>query len=581
MKELVFRGGQPAATRFRAIWCVDFEFNGEPGERPRPVCMVAREFWSGKELRYWRDDLRLMSAPPFEIDDSSLFVAYYASAEIGCFLELGWQPPVNVLDLFTEHRVETNGLPVFGNGLLGALTLRGLAHMDAGEKEDMRRLILDQDSWNAPESAEILDYCASDVLALDALLPNMAPAIDLPRALFRGRYMAAVARMERTGIPVDARMYRTLAEDWPELTRDLIAKVDEAYGVYEDGHFRIDRFAKYLRDRAIPWPRTASGRLQLTDDVFREKARLHAELPPLQQLRSTLAGTRLIGLTVGSDGRNRCLLSPFSSVTGRNQPSNKRFIFGPASWMRHLIVPEDGYGLAYIDFASQEIGIAAALSGDQKMIDGYLSGDPYLAFAKAAGLAPAEATAQSHRLIRDRCKQVVLGLNYGMGADAMAEAAGIRAVDAAYLIRLHKENYPMFWRYSQSAVDSATLSGEIGSVFGWKRRVMQDTKATSLMNFPMQANGAEMMRAAAIAATEAGISVCAPVHDAFLISAPLSILDEHVARMRSIMARAGKAVTGGVPIRTEASVYRYPERFSHPKSEAMWQTITSLARRFE
>ena len=35
------------------------------------------------------------------------------------------------------------------------------------------------------------------------------------------------------------------------------------------------------------------------------------------------------------------------------------------------------------------------------------------------------------------------------------------------------------------------------------------------MNFPMQAGGAEMMRIAAIAATEAGIEVCCPVHDAF------------------------------------------------------------------
>ena len=41
------------------------------------------------------------------------------------------------------------------------------------------------------------------------------------------------------------------------------------------------------------------------------------------------------------------------------------------------------------------------------------------------------------------------------------------------------------------------------------------------MNFPMQANGAEMMRLAACMAIERGIEVCAPVHDAFLICAPL------------------------------------------------------------
>ena len=59
------------------------------------------------------------------------------------------------------------------------------------------------------------------------------------------------------------------------------------------------------------------------------------------------------------------------------------------------------------------------------------------------------------------------------------------------------------------------------TVFGWRHQVRAGANARALMNFPMQANGAEMMRVAAIAATEAGIEVCAPVHDAFLIQAPL------------------------------------------------------------
>ena len=88
--------------------------------------------------------------------------------------------------------------------------------------------------------------------------------------------------------------------------------------------------------------------------------------------------------------------------------------------MRGLIRPPEGWGLAYIDFSSQEIGIAAALSGDERMIAGYVAGDPYLAFAKDAKLVPLEATKATHKTLRDRCKAIVLGINYGMGADAMA-----------------------------------------------------------------------------------------------------------------------------------------------------------------
>ena len=39
-------------------------------------------------------------------------------------------------------------------------------------------------------------------------------------------------------------------------------------------------------------------------------------------------------------------------MTGRNQPSNAKFILGPARWMRGLIRPPEGHGIAYVDFSS-------------------------------------------------------------------------------------------------------------------------------------------------------------------------------------------------------------------------------------
>ncbi len=86
----------------------------------------------------------------------ALFSAFFASAEFGCFLELGWPLPHNVLDLYAEHRNETNGeKTLYGDGLLGALALRGLAHIDAGQKDEMRRLILDQQQWTQDEKRKI------------------------------------------------------------------------------------------------------------------------------------------------------------------------------------------------------------------------------------------------------------------------------------------------------------------------------------------------------------------------------------------------------------------------------------------
>jgi DNA polymerase-1 len=61
----------------------------------------------------------------------------------------------------------------------------------------------------------------------------------------------------------------------------------------------------------------------------------------------------------------------------------------------------------YIDFSSQEIAIAAAFSGDERMSAGYAAGDPYLAFAKTARLVPADATKTSHKAQNQHsCHQV-------------------------------------------------------------------------------------------------------------------------------------------------------------------------------
>jgi hypothetical protein len=380
---------------FREVWAVDFEFAVKDGERPDPVCLVAWELRSGRKLKLWRSEFG--PSPPYSTGQDILFIAYYASAEIGCHLALGWPKPARILDLFIEFRCRTNGLQTpTGSGLLGALAYYGLDGMASSEKDAMRDLILRDGDWSEQEREAILSYCEEDVLALARLLPPMLRHIDLPRALLRGRYMAAAATMEHNGVPLDAPLLSRLRERWVDIQDKLIAAIDADYGVFDGHTFKADRFATWLTKADVPWPRLDSGRLDLSDEAFRQAARAHPCVAPLRELRSSLSELRLSDLAVGQDGRNRCVLSAFRSRTGRNQPSNSKFIFGPSVWLRGLIKPPPGYGLAYIDWAQQEFGIAAALSGDPTMMDAYQSGDPYLAFAKQAGAVPAHATKHTH-----------------------------------------------------------------------------------------------------------------------------------------------------------------------------------------
>jgi hypothetical protein len=485
--------------------------------------------------------------------------------------------PARILDLFTEFRNLTNGWEtIAGNSLLGALTHFGLDGIGAAEKEEMRGLVLRGGPWTPEEQAAVLDYCESDVAALARLLPVMLPLIDLRHALYRGRYVAAVARMEFEGVPIDTELLASLRANWTTIQDHLITAIDCDYHVYDGRTFKLDRFEQWLAQHQIPWPTLDSGQLDLSQSAFRDMAKVRPEISPLRELRHALGEMRLNELAVGRDGRNRCLLSPFRSKTSRNQPSNTKFIFGPSVWLRFLIQPEPGWGVAYIDWVQQEFGIAAALSGDPNMVAAYLSGDCYLAFAKQAGAVPPDATKQTHETIRDRFKQCVLGVQYGIGDISLAVRIGTEPIVARHLLGLHRELYRRFWTWSDNAVDHAMLYGWQATVFGWVNRVFEKPNPRSIRNFHMQANGAEMLRLACCLGTENGIRICAPIHDAVLITAPADELEADANRMRGYMAEASRVVLTDFELRTEAKLVFYPEHYRDPRGETMFTKVMSL-----
>jgi DNA polymerase I len=409
----------------------------------------------------------------------------------------------------------------------------------------------------------------------------MLPRIDLPRALLRGRYMAAVAAMEHAGTPIDLPTLDRLRCYWEDIQADLIRRIDVDYHVFDGRTFKYELFEAWLLKEGLLWPRLETGKLDLSDGAFREAARAYPIVAPLRELRCALSELRLNDLQVGRDGRNRTLLSPFRARTSRNQPSNSKYIFGPAVWLRSLIKPPEGHGVAYVDFEQQEFGIAAALSGDPLMTSAYATGDPYLAFAKQAGAVPQDATKRSHGEVRELFKTCALGVQYGMGERGLALRIGQPPVIARDLLRAHRETYARFWQWSDHVVDRTVLTGSIYSCFGLVLHLAPGANPRSVRNFPMQANGAEMLRLACCLATERGVEVCAPVHDAVLICAPLVRLAEDVAATQAAFAEASRVVLNGFELRSEAKVVCWPDRYSDARGRRMWQETLQLVDKAE
>jgi DNA polymerase-1 len=425
------------------------------------------------------------------------------------------------------------------------------------------------------------------VAVLERLLSAMLPKIDLQRALLRGRYMWAAAAMERNGVPVDLPTLQLLRRHWTDMQDDLIAGIDSHYAVFEGRTFKQERWERFLVEHNIPWPRLESGRLDMEDDTFRQMAKAHPEVAPMRELRSALSELRLNDLAVGSDGRNRCLLSAFASYTGRNQPSNSRFIFGPSVWLRSLIKSPPGHGLVLFDWSQQEFGIAAALSKDSNMMAAYKSGDPYMTFAQLAGAIPAHLTKQDikgtpYEAVRELYKQCVLAVQYGMQERSLASRIGQPVAVARELLQAHRETFRDFWNWTERVLEHAMLTGDIFTTFGWHARVGANPNPRAIQNFRAQGNGAEMLRLACCLAVERGLKVVAPIHDAVMIEVTLERLDADADLMEATMAEASRVILPNFELATDRHVIKYPERFQDPKKRGnrMWQVaMQTLANR--
>ena len=559
---------------------IDFEFRQKDGIEGNPIeviCMVSYNTGTGEYKRLWADELYTMADHPFKKNPKAILVAFYASAEMGCYDALGWSWPEHILDLYTEFRNLTNGTALpFGRSLLGALQFFGLPAIEGDHKTEMRDLALRGSPFTKIEKQQLLEYCQSDVDSLKHLLDAMAPLLDLPRALLRGRYNIALAIMESTGVPIDFELYQDLCAHWDAIKLRLIEDIDQDYGVYINGSFKEVLFEQYLSKQNIRWPRLASGRLALDDETFKTMAKTFPILGPLRNLRDSLGKMRLNALQVGLDGRNRCLLSPFSSITGRNQPSTTKFVFGLSKWARGLIQPKPGLPIAYIDWSQQEFGIAAALSNDENMKAAYMSGDPYLAFAKQAGAVPSDATKKSHAAEREQYKQCVLATQYGMGADALALRIKQPKVRAKQLLDIHRRVYSKFWDWSDNFYNHTVSANRVTTLYGWNLNLQSDLNPRSLRNFPMQANASELLRIACILMVENGITLCEPVHDAVLIQATDELIEEHVAIAQACMSLASQKMLSGFALSSDAAILRYPQRFLEDSAAEFWGKVMSI-----
>jgi DNA polymerase I-like protein with 3'-5' exonuclease and polymerase domains len=313
----------------------------------------------------------------------------------------------------------------------------------------------------------------------------------------------------------------------------------------------------------------------LEDKVLKSLAIQFPIVEGFRQLRKTANALRSNEYGVDDDGRSHVDLFPFGTKTSRCAPKGRHFIFAAPAWMRGLVRPAEGQAIAYCDYASEEFAFAAFQSQDTDMIECYLSGDPYMAVGIAMKIASLGATKETHPAIRELCKVICLGINYGMGVWGLASRLGISEDEAEELLDRHRQAFPKYWSWIAGQIAHARAHKVIGTPHGWPMYVPRGINERTLQNWPQQALGGDLLSLAAMGLIHEGVQVDALIHDAVLIEGPAGEIDDIVEHANVTMVRASERVLG-MPIRVDSQVFRYPDRFHDKREGNMYEEAMHL-----
>ena len=146
------------------------------------------------------------------------------------------------------------------------------------------------------------------------------------------------------------------------------------------------------------------------------------------------------------------------------------------------------------------------------------------------------------------------------------------------IYRWHKATFVDYWRFLNKEARAAQSDGYTTSADGWFYFADRTTAFTKLMNFPMQSNGAVMLREAVkMLAFETDLDVACTLHDAIYVNCREEEVVEVVPILTEIMDRAVERVIGTtVKIEAGVKVYTHEEGYRDQRGEETLARVTDL-----
>lgn len=394
--------------------------------------------------------------------------------------------------------------------------------------------------------------------------------------------MPILREMERVGVKIDVSYLKELGTTMHKELATLEKNIHAHAGV-ELNVNSPKQLGDVLYDTLGLKPKnqkkTATGQRSTKESELEKLVDEHPIIKEILRYRelSKLLGTYIdvIPELVKDDGRLHTTFLQAGSVTGRMASKDPGIQNIPIRTdegraIRRAFVAEKGYTLVSIDYSQIELRIAAILSGDEKMIEIFKSGeDVHRGVAsRVFGVAEDEVTPEMRR----RAKVINFGILYGMGVNALRTNLGeeTKRDEAQEFLNAYFNTFTRLAEYLEETKEYARHHGYTLTLFGRKRHFpginsslpfMRAQAERMALNAPIQGTSADITRVAMVRIAdylkhekkEHNVRMLIQVHDELVFEIKDECLTVEVPHLMKIMESVleGKE-THGVPITVEA-----------------------------
>jgi DNA polymerase I len=198
--------------------------------------------------------------------------------------------------------------------------------------------------------------------------------------------------------------------------------------------------------------------------------------------------------------------------------------------IRTAFIAEKGNLLVSADYSQFELRLAAALSGDQGMIDAFnKDADIHTQTATQIYGLPADQITKAQR---SSVKEVNFGIMYGLGAHALSNSTGMSFGESRDFIKKYFEIRPKLKEFIDKTRQQAEEQGYVETLLGRRRPtpdvqspnfVVREAAYRAAVNMPLQGSAADIMKIAmnnVYAKLDKDAKMLLQIHDSLIIEAP-------------------------------------------------------------